>query len=277
LHLQVLNFLRTPVLAEMTGEFRSPNFHQGGSAGFLWELFILALMFLVARPRLNTTEILVVAVWGWFALHSVRNVPIFALVVTPILATHLGEFLSRCGDSRWWRLYRNVSQNIATLDRSASGWIPVLFAVGVLISVIAWPVVSKSRPLISTEILTNRFPVAAVDRFLKSAEAGKVLHGEMFNDYGWGGYLILALPERKVFIDGRNDFYGVELVKEFNVADDPGPGWEAVFEKYNVGWTILPRRHPLCSLLALRTTDWKRFYSDDVAEIYVHSSTNRPD
>jgi len=132
-------------------------------------------------------------------------------------------------------------------------------------------------PLISTEILTNRFPVAAVDRFLKSAEAGKVLHGEMFNDYGWGGYLILALPERKCSSTDAMISTALSLVKEFNVADDPGPGWEAVFEKYNVGWTILPRRHPLCSLLALRTTDWKRFYSDDVAEIYVHSSTNRPD
>src|SRR3989344_9636631 len=25
----------------------------------------------------------------------------------------------------------------------------------------------------------------------------------MFNDYGWGGYMIWKLPERKVFIDGR--------------------------------------------------------------------------
>jgi len=36
------------------------------------------------------------------------------------------------------------------------------------------------------------------------------VHGEMFNDYGWGGYFILALPERRVFVDGRNDFYGPE-------------------------------------------------------------------
>jgi len=27
--------------------------------------------------------------------------------------------------------------------------------------------------------------------------------GEIFSDYGWGGYLILNLPEKKVFIDGR--------------------------------------------------------------------------
>jgi hypothetical protein len=81
---------------------------------------------------------------------------------------------------------------------------------------------------------------------------------------------MLYLPERKVFIDGRNDFYGEELVREFRQVYDVKPGWENVLEKYNVGWTILPRKHSFNSLLALRK-DWKLLYQDDVATVYTRS------
>jgi len=270
LHAQVLHFLRTPELAAMTNEFRSPNFHSGGMTGFLLVLLVLAVMLLVARPRFRPTEILLVCVWGYFALHSARNVPLFALVVTPILATHLNQFLMQRHDSRLMRSYRKVSTDISVLDASASGRIPAVLMVSLLIGVVVWPVASNSRPLITTEILSNRFPVATVECCLRGAEADKTLRGEMFNDYGWGGYLMLALPNRKVFIDGRNDFYGEELVREFNQVDDVKPGWGNVVEKYNVGWTILPRKHPLNSLLALRK-DWKLFYQDDLAAVYARS------
>jgi len=86
---------------------------------------------------------------------------------------------------------------------------------------------------------------------------------------------MLALPQRKVFIDGRNDFYGEALVQEFNQVDEVKPGWETVFEKYHVGWTILPVQHPLNQLLALRA-DWRRIYADDVAVIYAHQTTKAP-
>jgi hypothetical protein len=268
LHAQVLHFLRTPALATLTNEFRSPNFHSGGTTGFLLVLLALAVILLVARPRFRPTEILLVCVWGYFALHSARNVPLFALVVTPILATHLNQFLLQRQDSRSMHLYRKVSADMSDLDRSASGRIPAVFVVGLLIVAIAWPVASNSRPLITTEVLTNRFPVATVEYYLKGPEAEAALRGEMFNDYGWGGYLMLALPNRKVFIDGRNDFYGEELVREFNQVNTVKPGWENVLEKYNVGWTILPPNHLLNSLLALRT-DWKLYHTDDVAAVFV--------
>jgi hypothetical protein len=269
LHKYIVDFLGHPNLVHLVDEFRSPNFHSSGATGFLLVMLVLVMMLLVARPRLRPTEILLIGVWGYFALYSARNVPIFAIVITPILATHLNQFLSQCRDSRPMRYYRKVSGDISTLDRSASGRIPAVLIVGLLIAAIAWPVASHSRPLIATEILTNRFPVATVE-YLKGPEAKAALHGEMFNDYGWGGYLMLYLPERKVFIDGRNDFYGEELVREFRQVYDVKPGWENVLEKYNVGWTILPRKHSFNSLLALRK-DWKLLYQDDVATVYTRS------
>jgi len=119
--------------------------------------------------------------------------------------------------------------------------------------------------LVETEALTNRFPVASV-KYLRAHP--EVVSGEMFNDYAWGGYLILYLPERKVFIDGRNDFYGETLLRDFTDVNRLKPAWEAVLTKYHVGWTILPRDHPLNELLALHM-DWSLAYTDDVAAIYA--------
>jgi hypothetical protein len=262
LHAQILNFLRTPELFRFANEFHSPNFHSGSTHGFSLELLILALTLLVVRPQWRATEILLIGVWGYLALHSVRNVPVFALVVTPMIAAPLEKFLREPRDANWARVYGKISANITALDRTASGlWLAVI-AIAVLVFVMTRPNGLK------TELLVDRFPVAAVTEFVESKQAEQSLHGEMFNAYGWGGYLMLELPERKVFIDGRNDFYGRDLVEEFNTVDDTRPHWEQVFDKYNVGWTLLPQKHPLNSLLALHT-DWKRVYADDVAVIYA--------
>jgi hypothetical protein len=108
-------------------------------------------------------------------------------------------------------------------------------------------------------------PAAAVGFIRNNPQA---VTGEMFNDYAWGGYLLWAMPERKVFIDGRNDFFGKGLCGEFNTVDETQPGWEAVLEKYRVGWTLLPPKHPLNALLALETS-WKAAYTDEVAVVYT--------
>ena len=273
LHAQILNFLHTPELSSLANEFRSPNFHSGSTHGFLIELLILGAMLLIARPRLRATEILLIAAWGYLALHSVRNVPIFALVITPVLAAYLDKFLREPHEGAWSHLYRKVSADITGLNHAARGHVPVAIVVAALIVVIGKPGWLGISPVLSTELLPDRFPVAAVKSFLTKRHTNLVLHGEMFNDYGWGGYLMLTLPERRVFIDGRNDFYGRDLVEEFNAVDEVKPQWEQVLAKYNVGWTLLPPKHPLNSLLTLQA-GWKRVYTDDVAVIYSREQTN---
>ncbi|MCG3148861.1 MAG: hypothetical protein PCFJNLEI_02310 [Verrucomicrobiae bacterium] len=255
LHLQVIGFLRTPELSGMVNEFRSPNFHSGGAKGLLFELFAIALLLLVVRPVLAPTEILLLGVWGYFALHSVRNVPVFALVAAPILARHYQPFLRH---PLWLRL----SARANNMHTTTGGYVlAALAGIGLLVVV--------SKPSIvggwETEILTNRVPVAALEFVRQNPTA---VQGEMFNEYGWGGYLLWAMPERKVFIDGRNDFFGKELCEEFNTVDRTKPGWEAVLEKYKVGWTLLPPKHPLNALLSLDTGGWTNNYHDEVAVIY---------
>lgn len=45
----------------------------------------------------------------------------------------------------------------------------------------------------------------------------KIKHpeGPLFNSYNLGGYLLWMLPEYLVFIDGRADLYGDEVIQEW--------------------------------------------------------------
>ena len=69
-------------------------------------------------------------------------------------------------------------------------------------------------------------------------------------------------------MDGRDDFYGPQLIRELNSVDQVHHDWDVTLKKYNVGWTILPRTHPLNVLLGLRP-DWGLAYEDDVTTIYA--------
>jgi hypothetical protein len=154
-------------------------------------------------------------------------------------------------------IYRRYSERITGLDRVADGRLPVLLGAVAVI-------VFMALPARKTEILPSRFPVAAVQWLKTNPQA---VTGEMFNDYGWGGYLMLYLPERKVFVDGRNDFYGGEFIEEFEQVDNVTTNWAGVLTKYKVGWTILPRRHALNQVLAL-DAGWSLVYTDAVTAIH---------
>ena len=264
LNAYILDFLRQPKLVGMVNEFRSPNFHSSSTHGFLLMLLVLVFTLIVARARLSRTEILLIGWAASLALRWGRNVPVFAIVVTPILARHLTLWLAEVRNSSLLGRYRRICDNVNEINARADGRWLVACVLVMLMLVMAKPRLVGGQPILATELLTNRFPVAAV-QFLQQDPA--VVHGEMFNDYGWGGYLALALPSHKVFVDGRNDFYGPELIQDFDTVNRAHTGWEDVLRKHKVDWTILPRAHPLNELLALHK-DWSLSYTDDVAAIY---------
>ena len=107
-------------------------------------------------------------------------------------------------------------------------------------------------------------PVAAVE-FLKKEH----LKGNMYNEYEFGDYIIYgAYPRYRVFIDGRADMYGTERMKEYFKVAYIRPGWDKVLEKYNIEWIIFNTDSTLSQLL-LERKEWRRIYSDKVANIFL--------
>lgn len=256
LHAHILEFLRTPALALSTSEWQSPDFHSAAMHGFAALLLALLALLTVARPRLRPTDWVVLVGWVGMVLYASRNVAICALVVTPILAEHV--------TAAWRQRRGRLPVLMPAPGQRAGNAVVVALAVAGVLFVLAKPNLMGGPAWLVTELPVSVWPAEAV-RFVR--DNGDRLRGEMFNKYAWGGYLAQTLPGRKVFIDGRNDFYGLPVVREYLTVAGAMPDWEPVLEKYAVGWTILPRANPLNQVLAAHPR-WQVVHTDAVATVY---------
>jgi hypothetical protein len=94
----------------------------------------------------------------------------------------------------------------------------------------------------------------------------------MFNNDGWGGYIIYrGYPDYKVFFDGRSDMYGVPFLKEYVKVARAEKGFEGVLDKYGVDWVIFNANTPLCQILEAGG-DWRLVYADKTAAILLKST-----
>lgn len=266
LHAHIVEFLSSPLLTTVTPEFASPDFHSSGARGFLLILMLLAIVLIQARTQLSSMEFLVVGGWGLMALYSTRNIPVFAIVAVPILAGHVRQMVASRGISSPGSRLALAALRFNTVHANAGGtaWIVV---VGVCLSLaLVWETY-RERGIFSTELRRDTFPVGAVDHLVKHESD---LVGEMFNDYDWGGYLSIYLPARKVFTDGRNDFYGDELVKEYLRVAAVDSSWERIFDRYDVGWVIMPRESAIVRYLSLHPS-WTVSYDDARVAVLVRA------
>lgn len=95
------------------------------------------------------------------------------------------------------------------------------------------------------------------------------LTGPVFNDYGFGGYLIFSGV--KPFIDGRTDMYGDAFVKRYVEATRGVTGeLPAMLDQYHATWTLFAAKSPAVTLMD-HLTGWKRVYADDTAVIHVRA------
>ena len=109
--------------------------------------------------------------------------------------------------------------------------------------------------------LRQTFPAEAVE-WIKSNRP----EGRLFNEYAWGGYLIWALPEYPVFVDGRTDLYGDEIIGDWSEVISGGGDWQAILERWQVGLVLVAPGQPLER--ELDREGWKDLYRDKTAVIY---------
>jgi hypothetical protein len=106
------------------------------------------------------------------------------------------------------------------------------------------------------------FPVQAVDWLEAHPPAGRG-----FNYFPWGGYVLYRLwPDVRVFIDGQTDFYGEALTREYEQVITLSDGWQAVLEKYDVAWVLIPPDSGLARALHSGGA-WSEVYADPTAVI----------
>ncbi len=116
-------------------------------------------------------------------------------------------------------------------------------------------------------IVDRSFPARAVN-YLRNHPAV----GHLYNTYGAGGYLIWALPEHRVFIDGRSEPYESSgVLSDYLQVADLKPAAFFVLDSYGIGTCLLQRDEPLAIVLA-HHPGWRQVYTDDANVIFIRTN-----
>ena len=96
-------------------------------------------------------------------------------------------------------------------------------------------------------------PVAAIDALRSCPD-------NLYNRYDEGGMLLWFAPERKVFLDGRQDPFPAELVLEHIEMETGKRQYQQTFERHGIRCAFLPIASPVAS--RLKENDWIPLYQD---------------
>jgi hypothetical protein len=265
LHYHVASYLFDKQLLDRIGEFESFNFHAEGALPITLALAIgmAGCVFAFARRRVEHAllcGLLVVA-----ALRSARGLPLVALLALPLANGAITDALGAANGLREpirRRLhgFLTYSNRLRTLDSRNLGFV---FVVGICL---AFGALLRSPGLAAaTGFPKDQFPVAA-----SPAIAALPPQARMFAPDKFGGYLIYKFNgSRKVFFDGRSDFYGAGFLKDYGRIVSVRPGWEPLFDQYRFSHALLPENAPLIG--ALKRRGWMQVYSDSTVSLLARS------
>jgi hypothetical protein len=245
-------------IMDNVNEWLSPNFHT--DLRYEYMLLLMIFVFGVSVLRLNSIETLLVLLFTHMSLFSARYIPLYGVILSPIIARRIDQLIIDLRDRRLIQRFLSVSLRTAVTDSQTKGYLWSFLAVLALIIML---LMGKME----YKFDEKKLPVDAV-QFLKKEK----ISGNMFNNDEFGDYIIYAAwPEYKVFFDGRSDMYGVKRMKEYIKVARIEQGWDEVLKKYNINWIIYNANSPLSQFL-LERSDWKLIYADKVADIFVKNT-----
>jgi len=245
LHTHLARYLTNIELLSRVAEFQSFNFHAAGA----WQIGALVLIgvagMVCALACGQWRRALVLLLFCATGLRSARGLPVLALAGLPLaggaITTALNQWPLWPARARTAMAY---GERLRLLQLPLKGW-----AAGVVFAALATLATLGSHP----GFPPGEFPVVAA--------AHLPPNGLLLAPDKYGGYLIYRFDgQRKVYFDGRSDFYGSEFMKEYVAFVELRPGWENTLRKYAFTHALLPPKYSLIS--ALEKLGWRRIYSD---------------
>jgi hypothetical protein len=250
-----IDTLRSSGMRRFIVEWFSPDFHKFRFLPFLVVLLLLLVVLSRTRVRLQARVLVPLVLTTLLALDAVRHIPILVLLAIPVITAGLATYSSEVG--------------IHTLSARSrvrpmfNGLTLVLMAGFALVR---WGVLARGQAIAEAQ----QFPEKAVEA-LRSRASG----GEVFAYYDWGGYTIYKLyPQYRVFVDGRADLYGDDLLQQFQTAVQLRTGWREVLDRWGVRAVLLPRQAALAQALVL-DPNWHLEYHDAQAVLLLRTTRSR--
>jgi len=255
------NTVEVKALQNLISEWASPDFHQLFQQPMLWILFLVFFAIGKSEKTIDGADLLSLIVFSWFAFTARRNFGPFAMVSAPIISRHIHNITEN------WKLERKKDKPLLStagnISNNTRNWINLAIIV-LLVGAAGWKAVAVNKTSFVREKESDIFPSQAVDILLNDNDPGKI-----FNEYNWGGYLIWHLQDYQVFVDGRTDLYGDDVIGEWSEILNASPGWENRLKKWDVDYLLVRSDWPMLLVLS---DEWEIMYSDGIFQLVKNSN-----
>jgi hypothetical protein len=275
LHKHVLEYLTDPYQFKHIAEFQSVDFHAPVTVYFepLMLLAICAACFDFSRRRFS--DVLLSMGFLHLALVAQRNLPLFSIAASPLVARAITDFLKYVGTaplnpiaSRFTRWFDNFTESVEEIDR-----LPRVFLVSGLAALLVGTLllITPAVPgVMNSKFISTYNPKSYPEKALTVLRSPNVHH--IFAEDEWGDYLVYNLyPGKKVFIDGRSDFYGDKLGEQFLSVMNLRWDWQKTLDQYSVDTIVISPKFALSSALKI-SPDWSVVYDDHTSLIFRRRS-----
>jgi hypothetical protein len=241
-------------ILSQTVETMPPDFRQTGVFPFSILLIISMLLIVVNKFRLPASHLFLLTGFAILSLLMARNIPLFAIEATPILALSAQNIFKRL------QAWMKIESRFHEIDNSLRGYTWTI--AGILAAVILFSRFHAQTGSSLNQFDADVFPVAAADWLEENPQAG-----DMFNEFNWGGYLLHRLwPRQLVFMDSQTDFYGESLTRDYSQIIHAEDGWETTLQNYEISWAVIRSDSPLAQALEAEL-HWRILYRDTTSII----------
>jgi hypothetical protein len=267
LHAHIYQYFSEPYHLQNISEFQSISFHW--TVALYLEVMLLfgvvAAVWFVAKRR-DFVPLVLIAGWAHLAMFSARNIPLFGIVAAPFVAQAFYEMLCALEHTQvaaW--LGRAVAGFRVTAEEfgeTDGHWRLHLLSVAAAVVVALLIANPNATGKLKPEYDPERFPAKALS-VLRADPNSRI-----FTDEQWGDYLLYHLyPGRKVFVDGRSDFYGQDFEQKYLNVMNAQYDWEQSLNRYKVDTVLLSTKSALASTIK-ESSNWRTVYDDTVAIVF---------
>ena len=239
-------------------EWQSPNFHVLEERGFELMLLLIPIAFMLRRPSL--WDVCLTLAVTYLALSAVRHSALFVAAETPLLIWSFS--------AGWEKMA--LAQRVRTWMAPRARDMLAGAAAVLVVAILGTAYFVHGTLSNQARATAANFPVGASNWLAAHPTVGT----HMFDQYGWGGYLIYRFypdPNRRVFSFGEATLLGNKVMQQVSDVETGNPDWQQIFAQWNIDYVVDVPGAP--EVLALEVDpQWTKVYDDGLAVIMVKNS-----
>ncbi len=261
LFLNVFQFSSNPNLKDVLEWFPLSGTSLEG-IHFIISMVVLVVLFRHSRRPISAADVLLLCLFGLAVAPTIRMIGWYAIVVTYVLAPHVGELLPRV----WPEPFKPRAEPV---DARTFHW-----SVGAALALwVAFAFSPVSQPVLGGKVRTDdhvysRDTPRGISKYLREHPP----QGQIFNPQWWGDWLAWDGPKSlKVFMTTNAVHLTPSRVwKDYMQVARAEAGWDLTLDRYDVNTLVLHKELQAGLWRAVRRSGkWQVAYDDKVGVVYV--------